>query len=166
MKMQTKFMAILFLLSCLFALTTLSAHADGEVWFSGSHSFGASVYTTGSSNFYFGGSDGQPAVFIGSAFTSTGLSIISGRVGLQSNAFVPDGTKGTAATGGYISYQFGASHFGGSPNHSSSMSVNTWSSTTGTGNASSNVIFQGNSQFIPFTPPVPALPVPVVGTKG
>lgn len=155
-------MLVLALLAALFVSTV--ARADGEVYYQGSHNFGASVFAPGNANFYFGGQNGGPAMFSGSAFTGTGMSSIWGQVGLNANAYVPDGTKGTANAGGNVSYQFGANH-GAFPYTSYNSSVNIWSSSTGSGNASSNIFLQGGAQVSP--PPMPTVPTsPPVPPKG
>lgn len=140
-----------------------TAFADGDVWYNGSHTFGASVQSAGSSNFFLGGNNGAPVMFSGYSQTATGSSQIWGQVGLWANTYVPEGTKGTAQAGGDLQYSFSAGHFNGQPYSSMTHSVNVWSSSTGTGNAGANILFNGNSSsFIP--PPVPV--VPVVGVKG
>ncbi|MFA5841808.1 MAG: hypothetical protein WC835_02500 [Candidatus Paceibacterota bacterium] len=146
-----------FLLSALALFAGINpAHADGEVFFSGNNSFGASVFTAGNAGFFFGSQNGGPAVFSGSAFTATGFSQIWGQVGFQANAFVPYGTKGTAQAGGDFSYTFGARHQGGFPYTSYSTSVNNWSSSSGTGSASSNIFLNGNTSVQPATATTPS----------
>src|SRR3989338_4202750 len=151
--MNTK-LKLVALFVALFVVAVPAAQADGDVFYQGNHNFGASVFAPGNANFFFGSNNGGPALFQGSAFTGTGFSSIFGQVGVLANAFVPDGTKGSAQAGGNFSYQFGANH-GNFPNTSFSSSVNTFSSSTGTGNASSNVFLQGNANTNPPLPPAP-----------
>lgn len=136
-------------LALVLALVATAVRADGEVYFQGSNSFGASVFSAGSANFTFGSANGGPAVFQGSAFTATGVSQIQGFIGFQANAFVPSGTVGTASAGGYVSHVFGAGHQGGAAYPSYSTHVQTWSNSSGEGSASSNVNIGGNAVFYP-----------------
>jgi hypothetical protein len=138
-------------------IVTIPAFADGEVFYQGNHSFGASVFAPGNANFYFGGQNG-PAIFQGTAFTGNGMSQIWGQVGFSANSFVPDGTKGTAQAGGNFSYQFGAGHQGGFPYSSYSTNINNWSSSTGSGSANSNIYLDGNMRFSPIVPTTSPVP--------
>lgn len=151
------------LLVVLFALSS-AVFADGDVWYSGSHNFGTSVQTSGSSNFFFGSQNGAPARFFGYVSTPSGSSQIWGQVGLWGSTYVPQGMAGTAQAGGNVSYSFGAGHFNGSPYSNMSHSVNAWSSSTGAGSSNVNIMFDGgSSSFVPQPVPVPGV---IIGGKG
>lgn len=148
-----------FLIAFLLSIASSVTFADGEVWYNGSHNFGTSLQAPGNTYFSFGSSNGGPAVFSGSAWTEKGVSQFSGQIGGWAGAYVPQGTVGTAQAGGTISYSFGANHFNGAPYSSMSHQTNVWSSSTGTGNANANIIFDGNAsstlfQSAPQTPVV------------
>lgn len=123
-----------------------TAWADGSVFFNTQLNFGSANWTAGQSSFFFGNPQGGAAIFTGGAETPNGSSRISGEVGLQSNTFVPQGKKGSGEAGGSLSFSYDAFHQGGIFQNSNSNSVNTWSSSTGNGSASSNVFHRGNVQ--------------------
>lgn len=123
-----------------------AAWADGNVFINGQLNFGSTNWTAGSSNFFFGNPQGGAAIFTGGAETPNGSSRISGEVGLMSNTFVPQGTKGTGNAGGNLSFNYDALHHNGGFKNGNEVNVNTWSNSSGAGSANSNVFHRGNTQ--------------------
>ena len=133
-------------------------------------SFSVGITGPGYSQFSFGSGNGGPAVFNGMASSAFGYSNISGSVGMQGWAFVPEGaTFGTASSWGNVEGGAAAGHFS-TPEFNSSYG-SSWNRVNAGANASNGGssgvtvegVFNGSSELYR---PVPQTTQPVNGGKG